>query len=134
MNYLDALNAWDLDRMRDLTTEDVVFEVPFHLEGFERYTRGRDNYLEVLKQASTMMIDCSENLHEMHIDTLGSDPNKLFAEFKSAMKLRSGADYSNEYVARFDVRDGRISLFAEYMNPINLLKAMCGRNSVQTSS
>lgn len=38
-----------------------------------------------------------------------------------------GADYRNEYVARFSVRDGRISRFAEYMNPIILFKAMGGQ-------
>ena len=125
--YLDALNAWDLDAMRDMTTEDVVFEVPFRPDGFERRTEGREKYIELLRQASTVMIDGSENLYDIGIDTLGSNPDELFAEYKSAMKLRSGADYRNEYVARFSVRDGRISHFVEYMNPIILFKAMGGR-------
>jgi ketosteroid isomerase-like protein len=125
--YLDALNAWDLDAIRDMTTEDVVFEVPFRPEGFERRTEGRDRYIELLHQASTVMIDGSENLHDIGVDTLGSNPDELFAEYRSAMKLRSGADYRNEYVARFSVRDGRISRFAEYMNPIILFRAMGGQ-------
>jgi uncharacterized protein len=124
--YLDALNAWDLDTMRDLSNEDVVFEVPFRPDGFERRTVGRDKYIELLRQASTVMIDGSENLHDIHVDTLGSDPDELFAEYKSAMKLRSGADYRNEYVARFSVRDGRVSRFVEYVDPIVLFKAMGG--------
>lgn len=125
--YLDALNAWDLETMRDLSTEDVVFEVPFRPDGFERRTEGRDKYIELLRQASTVMIDGSENLHDIEIDTLGSNPNEVFAEYKSAMKLRSGADYRNEYVARFTVRDGRIARFVEYVDPIVLFKAMGGR-------
>lgn len=125
--YLDALNAWDLDAMRGMTTEDVVFEVPFRPDGFERRTEGRDKYIELLRQASTVMIDGSENLYDIGVDTLGSSPDELFAEYKSAMKLRSGADYRNEYVARFSVRDGRISRFTEYMNPIILFKAMGGQ-------
>lgn len=125
--YLDALNNWDLETMREMTTEDVVFEVPFRMEGFERYTHGRDRYIELLRQASTVMIDGSENLHDIFVDTLGSNPNELYAEYKSDMKLRSGAPYRNEYVARFAVREGRISRFAEYLNPIVLFTAMGGR-------
>lgn len=125
--YLDALNQWDLDAMRGMTTEDVVFEVPFRMEGFERYTRGRDRYIELLRQASTVMIDGSENLYDIFVDTLGSNPNELYAEYKSDMKLRSGAPYRNEYVARFAVREGRIARFAEYLNPIVLFTAMGGR-------
>ena len=98
--YLDALNAWDLDTIREMTTEDVVFEVPFRPAGFERFTEGRDKYLELLRQASAVMIDGSENLHDIRIDTLGSDPNELHAEYRSAMKLRSGARYHNEYLWR----------------------------------
>ncbi len=124
--YLDALNAWDLDVMRNLSTEDVVFEVPFRPDGFERCTVGRDKYIELLKQASEVMIDGSENLHDIEIDTLGSNPNEVFAAYKSAMKLRSGADYRNEYVARFTIRDGRVARFVEYVDPIRLYKAMGG--------
>lgn len=125
--YLDALNHWDLDTMRDLSTEDVVFEVPFRMDDFERYTRGRDNYIALLRQASEVMIDGSENLHDIMVDTLGSNPDELFAEYKSAMKLRSGADYANEYLARFTVREGRVARFAEYLNPVVLFKAMGGK-------
>ncbi len=125
--YLDALNNWDLEAMRGMTTEDVVFEVPFRMEGFERYTHGRDRYIELLRQASTVMIDGSENLHDIFVDTLGSNPNEIYAEYRSDMKLRSGAPYRNEYVARFAVREGRIARFAEYLNPIVLFKAMGGR-------
>lgn len=125
--YLDALNAWDLDAMRELSTEDIVFEVPFRPDGFERCTVGRDRYIELLRQASTVMIDGSENLHDIEVDTLGSNPDEVFAAYKSAMKLRSGADYRNEYVARFTIRDGRVARFVEYVDPIRLYKAMGGR-------
>lgn len=125
--YLNALNEWDLDTMREMSAADIVFEVPFHMDGFERYTRGRDNYIELLRQATEVMIDGSENLYDIMIDTLGSNPNELFAEYKSTMKLRSGADYANEYVARFTVREGRVARFAEYLNPVVLFKAMGGQ-------
>lgn len=125
--YLGAVNIWDLDAIAILSTEDVVFEVPFHMEGFEGRTVGKANYIEVLRQASEVMIDGPENLHDIQVDTLGSDPNELLAEYKSAMLLRSGATYRNEYLARFTIRDGKVARFAEYLNPLVLFTAMGGK-------
>ncbi|TXS96447.1 hypothetical protein FV139_02880 [Parahaliea maris] len=125
--YLEALNCWDFDRLTELTTEDVVFEVPFRPVGFERTTSGRANYIALLIQASTVMIDGSENLYDIEVDTLSSNPDELLASYRSAMKLRSGADYRNEYLARFSVRDGKVCRFVEYTDPILLFTAMGGK-------
>ena len=124
--FLDALNRWDLDTIGSITTEDVVLEVPFRPDGFERRTEGKARYLELLKQASTIMVDGSENLHDIEIDTFGSNPDKLVAQYKSAMKLHSGVDYSNEYVSLFSIRNGRICKFIEHLDSIKLFSALGG--------
>ncbi|HZV09302.1 MAG TPA: hypothetical protein VFF94_06070, partial [Novosphingobium sp.] len=49
--YLDAVSFWKLDVITALSTEDVVFEVPFCPPGFARVTQGRTRYVEVLRQA-----------------------------------------------------------------------------------
>lgn len=125
-DYIEAINTWDLEAMTRLTTEDVHFEVPFHPPGFKRLTEGRDVYIEVLKQASEVMIDGSENLHDIKIDCFASDVNDLIATYKSNMKLRSGTLYRNEYVSRFKIRDGRVSHFIEYFDSILLYQALGG--------
>lgn len=125
--FLDALNAWDLETLAAITSADVVMEVPFRPAGFERITAGRENYLELLRQASTVMIDGSENLHDIQLDTLHSDPNEVLAFYKSAMTLRSGVPYSNEYVSRFSIREGRIARFVEHLDSIRLFTALGGR-------
>lgn len=124
--YTDALNKWDIDTMRDLSTEDVVFELPFRPPTFERETVGRDAYMEVLAQARDHMIDGSENLHDMQMDTLASDPDVVIATYKSDMKLRSGVQYTNEYISRFVCRDGKIARFVEYYDSIILFRALGG--------
>lgn len=124
--YTDALNAWDIDKMREMSTEDVVFELPFRPPAFERETVGRENYMEVLAQARDHMIDGSENLHDRKLDTLGDNPHVVIGTYKSDMKLRSGAKYVNEYIARFEIRDGKIARFTEYYDPIKLFTAMGG--------
>ncbi len=126
-DYIQAINDWDLVAMERLTTEDVHFEVPFHPPGFKRVIKGRDEYIEVLRQAAEVMIDGSENLHDIEIDCTAGDPAYLFATYKSAMKLRSGIEYGNEYVSRFRIRDGRVSHFIEHLDSILLYQALGGK-------
>lgn len=124
--YSDALNKWDIETMRELSTEDVVFELPFRPPTFGRETVGRDAYMDVLAQARDHMIDGSENLHDLTLDTLASDPNIVIATYKSDMKLRSGVQYANEYISRFVLRDGKVARFVEYYDSIKLFTAMGG--------
>lgn len=124
--YTDALNTWDIDTMRDLSTEDVVFELPFRPPTFERETVGREAYMDVLAQARDHMIDGSENLHDLTLDTLASDPDTVIATYKSDMLLRSGVRYVNEYISRFVCRDGKIARFVEYYDSIILFRALGG--------
>ncbi len=125
-SFLDSLNRWDLDAIRAITTEDVVMEVPFAPEGFGRKTEGQERYLELLDQARTVMIDGSENLHDFSFDTLGSNPDEVIAQYKGKMLLRSGKPYSNEYVSRFSLRNGKIARFVEYLDSLKLFVALGG--------
>ena len=43
--YIDAINGWDFETMRELLAEDAVFEMPFAPDGFERKFVGRENIL-----------------------------------------------------------------------------------------
>lgn len=124
--YTDALNAWDIETMGRLSTDDVVFELPFRPPSFERETVGKEAYMEVLAQARDHMIDGSENLHDLELDTLASDPDTVIATYKSAMRLRSGVEYNNEYISRFRVRDGKVARFTEYYDSIVLFRALGG--------
>lgn len=124
--YTDALNKWDIETMRELSTEDVVFELPFRPPTFGRETVGRTAYMEVLAQARDHMIDGSENLHDLELDTLASNPDVVIATYKSDMLLRSGTRYANEYISRFICRDGKIARFVEYYDSIILFSALGG--------
>jgi uncharacterized protein len=123
--YIDAINAWDFDTKRALLAEDAVFEMPYAPEGFERRIVGRDNIIAFVETIPAI-ID-AENLHDVQLETYNSDPGEIVAEYKSDMVIKPhGAEYRNEYVSRFTVRDGRISRFAEYYDPIRLLVALGG--------
>src|SRR6476646_132572 len=110
--YIDAINAWDFDTKRALLAEDAVFEMPYAPEGFERRIVGRDNIIAFVETIPAI-ID-AENLHDVQLETYNSDPGEIVAE------------YRNDYVSRFTVRDGQITRFAEYYDPIRLVVALGG--------
>jgi uncharacterized protein len=123
--YIDAINAWDFDTKRALLAEDAVFEMPFAPEGFQRRFVGRDDIIAFV-QTIPAIID-AENLHDVRLETYNSDPGEIIAEYRSDMVIKPhGAEYRNEYVSRFTVRDGRIERFAEYFDPIRLVLALGG--------
>jgi len=126
--YLDAINAWDFAAMRVMLAGDVVFEMPFAPSGFERRIDGIDKVMAFLVQVPGVVVDGSENLHDIVIDTLNGDPNEIVAQYKSAMKLiPTGLNYANDYVTRLTIRDGKIARFAEYYDPGRLVLALGGK-------
>jgi uncharacterized protein len=127
--YIDAINAWDFDTQSALLAEDAVFEMPYAPDGFERRITGRDEIIAFVETIPA--ITDAENLHDVRLETFHSDPGEIVAEYRSDMVIKpTGAVYRNEYICRFTVRDGRVTRFAEYYDPVRLVIALGG--SVQT--
>ena len=122
--YIDAINRWDFDTKR-LLAKNAVFEMPYAPAGFERRITGRDNIIAFVETIPSI-ID-AENLHDLRLETYRSDPSEIVAEYRSDMVIKpTNAEYRNEYVSRFTLRDGRITRFAEYYDPIRLVLALGG--------
>lgn len=123
--YIDAINAWDFDAKRTMLHPDMVFELPYAPPGFETRIEGAENYLAFAKQAMDVVGD--ENLHDLRVETFGSDPCEAVCFYKSDMTMQTnGAPYKNDYVGLFTVRNGKITRFAEYCDPIRLIVALGG--------
>ena len=122
--YLEATNAWDFPTLRSLLHDDVLFELPYAPDAFPRATRGIDAVMEFL--GSVPAFAAEENLQDIAIDTLASDPDEVVAHFLSDMKLTSGREYRNRYILRISVRDAKIVHLAEYFDPVPLITALGG--------
>jgi uncharacterized protein len=123
--YIDAINAWDFDAKRQMLDPDMVFEMPYAPPGFENRIEGAENYLAFAKAAMDVVGD--ENLHDLQLETFASDPGEVIVFYKSDMAFKTtGAEYRNDYVGRFTVRNGKITRFAEYYDPIRLVVALGG--------
>jgi uncharacterized protein len=130
--YIDAINAWDFDTQSALLAEDAVFEMPYAPDGFERRITGRDEIIAFVETIPA--ITDAENLHDVRLETFHSDPGEIVAEYRSDMVIKpTGAVYRNEYICRFTVRDGTVTRFAEYYDPIRLVLALGGSVETQKS-
>ena len=121
--HIDAINAWDLPKMRTLFSEDAVMEMPYAPEGFDRCIRGRGTIMAFVEKCAAMIP--AENLHDLRLDTLHSDPGEVVGTYRSDMRINSNP-YRNEYIARWTVRNGGITCFSEYFDPVRLVVALGG--------
>ena len=63
-----------------------------------------------------MFTDFALELTEVHACL---DPDELIAEYRSTARvIRNGNDYKNRYIGVFRFRDGRISHWKEFHNPV----------------
>lgn len=123
--YLDALNAWDFERMEAVMAEDFVFEFLFVAPGLERRVEGREAMFEFQRPFAEIVE--SENLHEIELDTLHSDPDEVIASFKSDFSfVDRSRSYANDYLCRFSLRDGKIVRFQENFDTVTLVRSFGG--------
>ena len=124
--FIDAINdSWNLAKLRELISDDFLFVIPFAPEWFQVRYEGKENALAFLDTVRELMEP--ENLHDLRIDTYAADPNELVAEYKSDTRMkRTGLPYANDYIGRFTVRDGKLTYFAEYLDPIRFVIASGG--------
>ena len=123
--YIDAINAWDFDAMRGMLAEDFVFEQMFAPPGMDSRFEGRESLLEF--QKSFVDTIKTENLHDVQLETLYSDPGEIVATYRSDMEFSDpGMEYRNKYICRFTVREGCITAFKEYYDPVPLILTFGG--------
>ncbi|PBC35534.1 hypothetical protein CJ179_46520 [Rhodococcus sp. ACS1] len=123
--YLDAINTWDFAVKRELLAEDIVFEMRYAPPGFNRRMEGIEEVMAFLETIPSLIE--TEGLHDFRLETYHSDPGEVIAEYKSDMKMVIPVELRNEYVTRFTIRDGKITHFCEFFDPIPLVVALGGR-------
>ncbi|HYH49409.1 MAG TPA: nuclear transport factor 2 family protein [Acidimicrobiia bacterium] len=116
---LDAIAAGDLDAVMTCLTDDVVFEFP--------YTDG-GTVLDKAGAARTIgFIITTFSARTFHVEEVydPATPDRVVLEYSSRMRSAVGdVEYSNRYVAIFVFRDGLISLWREYANPLPFFNAL----------
>jgi ketosteroid isomerase-like protein len=93
---------------------DAVFDLPYIGEAF----RGRDEIVARMRPSLERMDGL--RFFDFDIQPLAA-PGRYVAEFRgSAVVNTTGLAYDQRYIALFEVRDGRVVRFREYMDPLVL--------------
>jgi uncharacterized protein len=115
-----ALIGTDIQAWSDLLAEDAVVEFPYAsaLGASDRF-EGKSAIINYMKTAVTHMQNwVFTNVRKYQT----SDPNVLFAEFRGeAVFAATGHPYQQDYVARLEIKDGKIVHYREYWNPVVIL-------------
>jgi uncharacterized protein len=123
--YIDGINQWDFDGMRAMLADDFVFEHPFAAPGMQKRYEGPEALIEFQRSFADWVV--TENLHDLWLDTLYSDPGEVLATYRSDMEMVDASmTYANEYICRFSVRDGQITRFFEYYDTGRLITGLGG--------
>lgn len=123
--YLEAINTWDFAVKRELLADNIVFEMRYAPPGFNRRMEGIEEVMAFLETIPSLIE--TEGLYDFRLETYHSDPGEVIAEYKSDMKMVIPVELKNEYVTRFTIRDGKITHFCEFYDPIPLVIALGGR-------
>jgi ketosteroid isomerase-like protein len=124
-----AVGARDLDRMFSFLADDAVVEMPFEARhGLARLDKAgfRQTMEVVLSMYDRFEIEFDR------VYALG-DVSGVVAEYRSDATLAgSGVPYRNQYCGLFVFRDGMISAWREYDNPLVIDEAMAAHASALT--
>ena len=115
--------------VRDDFAEDAVLSLPYAPAGTPKTVTGRDDVISYIE----LLADYIEpGIFEGHVfDTLACDPGLVVAQYSaSTILLTTGQPYENTYVTLITIRDGKVTRYEEFFDPINWLVAQGG--AVQT--
>jgi ketosteroid isomerase-like protein len=123
---LDAIAAGELDAVMACLTDDVVFEFPYGDGGTVLDKAGACRtigfIIKTFAQRSFEIVEVYE--------PAGSD--RLLVEYRSQFRSAVGdVDYANRYMAVFTFRDGLISLWREYADPVAFEQALAAIKAAQ---
>ncbi|MFE8005080.1 nuclear transport factor 2 family protein [Streptomyces sp. NPDC057418] len=106
----------DIEGWIALCDDDAVFEFPFAPNGFPSKLEGREAVAAYMRGYPDS-IDLRE-IPRLEIHAL-RDPDTVVAEWRGVGRVvASGAPYEMSYVAFVTVKDGRITRYRDYWNPL----------------
>lgn len=127
--FLGFIGRQEYNEACALFTDDVLADFPYlpSAELVNEY-RGRDAVKAFISSSKEMGFT-PYNFEITAVFDL-AEPNRLIAEYRTgagSMFKPTGAAYENRYIGIFEFRDGQISFWREYLNPmvaLNILKGV----------
>ncbi|MGA4964127.1 nuclear transport factor 2 family protein [Streptomyces pseudogriseolus] len=130
LDHLDHLAAGRVDEWVELFTEDGVLEFPYAPPGYPTRLQGRDElraHMAAFPKAFRVEMK-DVRIHET------VDPTLVIAELRcEGVALETGRPYDQTYISVVETRDGRISRYVDYWNPLVAMEALGGSAGMVTA-
>jgi len=113
---IEALEAGDIDRWMEIYTSDAVHEFPFAPEGAIRQLEGRDAIAAYMRQLPTRIRFGS--LRDVRVREVGDE--LIIEATGHHRRISDDTPRILGYVWFITLRDGQVTHFRDYMNPLQL--------------
>lgn len=129
--YMSLLSQQNWNEWIDLWADDGVLEFPFAPAGRQSRYVGKADILDYMKAVIVRMAGRvkSEGLDYFRARAM-SDPAMICLEMGiKGRVLENGAPYHQKYVSIIEMKEGKLSLYREYWNPIVSMDTNGGREA-----
>jgi uncharacterized protein len=128
--YLDAVGALDVDAIVATFHDDIVVHIPYAPPGIPRVVEGKPAAADWF--AGLPAFVAPMKFADYDIQPLQA-PGEYVAEYTSdSTVLPTGLPYSNHYISRFTIKDGKIIRLSEHFDAAALITAMGGTITMPT--
>ena len=129
--YLYLFSQQNWDEWIDLWADDGVLEFPFAPPGRRSRYVGKADILAYMKAVAARMAGRvkSEGLDYFTVRPMREATTICLEMGVKGRVLETGAPYNQKYISIIETRDGKLSLFREYWNPIVSMDANGGREA-----
>ena len=116
-----AFSFRDPKKAAEMFTEDGAFEIPYLATfGFPQQHKGRDALVGFFQS----VLDIYPGFQFENVKVLIDTPDQAFAEFEAtAVSTKTGRTVHQLFFARLVAENGKIKLFKEALNTLELAKA-----------
>ncbi|KQQ49173.1 ketosteroid isomerase [Rhizobium sp. Leaf311] len=127
---LGDLLSPDATSFLDMCADTIVFEFPYAPQGFTESLVGKAALEEYLPTVGDLLTIESMSLGRVLIS---SNSDAATVEFScKGYSDETGTRYDQDYVSVIDLKDGLITRYRDYWNPITLLNATSSASSSST--
>ena len=120
LDHLEYLSSGRMDEWLDLFAEDGVLEHPYGPEGYPK-SLDKDELTAYMPNFPKQFDVEFEDVR--FIET--TDPSLVVARFRSeGTALSTGNRYDQDYISVVETRDGLITRYVDYWNPLTLMRSL----------
>ena len=127
--YYERVSELDVEGWIAMLTDDALYEWPYWAHGPAHALEGEElrSFIRALPKLFTRM-----KLYDLRFHGVTSHSGQLIVEARSDALTHRGVPYQNTYLSLFVIRDSKIALHREYLDPRVTYNAFARPDTAET--